>query len=217
MPWSRRPVGAAAFRCEARPAVSTGPAKTGTVGRPRSDAARCAILEATYALLLEQGFARLSIEGIAARAGTGKATIYRWWSGKGDLAIEAFLDAMSPRIAFPDTGSALADLRVQLRSVAREYRGPTGHIIKELIALGQSEPDTIRQFVAGYLRPRRQQAGVVIRRAMAEGELRAGLDVELVIDLLYAPIYHRMLVTLAPIDDGFVDALLDMALAGLAP
>src|SRR5215813_10239635 len=108
-------------------------------GRPRDDAARRAILQATADLLEEVGFDKVSIEGIAGRAGVAKTTIYRWWHNKGVLALEAFLTAVSPKIAFLETAAPLDDLRAQVHKVGKLYRGKTGRVLCELIALAQAD------------------------------------------------------------------------------
>jgi AcrR family transcriptional regulator len=187
-----------------------------SLGRPRSDAAHEAILKATNDLLEEAGFANLTIEGIAERAGVGKSTIYRWWKNKGALAIEAFLEDVAPRIAFPHTSSAMDDLRSQMHSVARVYRGKTGKVVRELIALGQSDPETRKLFIEGYLMPRRNVAKEVLQRAIDQGELKKRIDLEIIVDMLYGPIFHRMLAGHAPIDDAFVDSLVTSLLEGIA-
>src|SRR5260221_2469659 len=84
-------------------------------GRRRSEASRKAILDATYELLKTIGFHQMSIEGVASRAGVGKATIYRWWSSKGVLAVEAFMEAVAPSIEVPETGSARTDIQVPMQ------------------------------------------------------------------------------------------------------
>src|SRR5258708_39963572 len=91
------------------------PSPTAAQGRKRSEASRKAILDATYELLETVGFHQMSIEGVAARAGVGKATIYRWWRSKGVLAVEAFMEAVAPSIAFRDTDSARAEIRRQMK------------------------------------------------------------------------------------------------------
>src|SRR5690606_515806 len=102
-------------------------------GRPRSDTSRSAILKAAHQLLRESGSAGFTVEGVAARAGAGKATIYRWWQSKGTLAIEAFLVELAPRLdAAPHTASALADLRVHVHHAAAIYRGRAGQLLREL-------------------------------------------------------------------------------------
>ena len=186
-----------------------------TPGRKRSETTRRAILDATFGLLEEKGFDRLSIEGVAARAGVGKATIYRWWSSKGLLAVEAFLDAVAPAIAFPDTGSARADILHQMRALAGLYRGPTGRFVREMIALSLSDAAMRAAFVDGFLEPRRAAAYAVFRRGQARGELRADLDPKVAIDGVYGAIYYRLLVSDGAIDDDFVSELAKSVLAGI--
>ncbi|MBI3435960.1 MAG: TetR/AcrR family transcriptional regulator [Proteobacteria bacterium] len=185
-------------------------------GRRRSDKSREAILKATNELLEELGFARLSIEGIAARAGVGKATIYRWWTSKGTLAIEAFLEAVTSKIEFPRTASAVADIKTQIPMVARIYRGKVGRIVRELIALSQSDPETRRLYVQGYLEPRRSAAKEVLQRGIDQGELRAGIDLDVVVDALYGPIFHRLLTDHAPVSGAFASTLVAMVLDSVA-
>jgi len=179
-------------------------------GRPRSSTCRMLALEATNTLLEESGFAKLSMEGIAAKAGVSKATLYRWWPNKGAVAMEAFMAATLPRITFPHTESAMADITAQMRMLAEAYRGATGKIIRELIALGQSDPKTMETFVEGYLTPRRNATKAVLRRGIETGEIRPDVDLEILIDALYAPIFHRLLLEHQPLTDDFV-----LQLAGL--
>jgi AcrR family transcriptional regulator len=186
-------------------------------GRPRDDTARLAVLQATADLLDEIGFARLSIEGIAARAGVAKTTIYRWWQNKGVLALEAFLTAVSPKIAFPETDAPLDDLRAQVHKVAKVYRGKTGRVLCELLALSQADEETHRQLLDGYLQPRRAQSRKCLQRAAKLGLIRADIDVEMLIDAIYGPLWHRMTLKHQPLDAAFVDILLDLVLRGAAP
>src|SRR5260221_9974834 len=106
-------------------------------GRRRSEASRKAILDATYELLKAIGFHQMSIEGVASRAGVGKATIYRWWSSKGVLAVEAFMEAAPPPRAVRQTGSARADIERQMKNLADAYRGRTGEVFTEMIGFSQ--------------------------------------------------------------------------------
>jgi AcrR family transcriptional regulator len=158
-------------------------------GRPRSSASRAAILRAAYQILRERGFAGFTVEGVAARAGAGKATIYRWWQSKGTLAIEAFLVAIAPRMdAVPLTDSALADLRRQIHVAATIYRGRVGQLLRELIALGQEDSGTSRALRSQFVEPRRQAALGALRRAQATGEIRADTDIEVVADEVLGPV-----------------------------
>ncbi len=186
-------------------------------GRPRSVASRDAILKAAYQILNEAGFAGFTVEGVAARAGAGKATIYRWWQTKGTLAIEAFLVALTPRLEQRrESASAIEDLRGQVHHAAGIYRGRAGQLLRELIALGQEDSETSRRLRADFVEPRRLAAMRVLERALASGELTFGIDIEVLADALWGPIFHRLLVSHASIDRGFIDKLLDLVLAGAA-
>ncbi|MFM1885049.1 MAG: hypothetical protein RL026_206 [Pseudomonadota bacterium] len=184
-------------------------------GRPRSDASRAAILKAAYQILREGGFAAFTVEGVAARAGAGKATIYRWWNGKGSLAVEAFLVAVAPRMdAVAESTSAIADLRKQVHLAAAVYRGRVGQLLRELLALEREDSETGKQLTGSFFEPRRRAAFVTLRRAQEAGELRADLDLEVLADALWGPIFHRVLITRASLDRRFIDKLLDLVLAG---
>jgi AcrR family transcriptional regulator len=196
-------------------AKTSRPAGVRSPGRPRSDASRAAILKAAYQILREGGIAEFTVEGVAARAGAGKATIYRWWNGKGPLAVEAFLVAVSPRMdAVSESTSAIADLRKQVHLAAGIYRGRVGQLLRELLALERADSETGKQLASGFLEPRRKAAFVTLRRAREVGELRSDIDLEVLADALWGPILHRVLITRATLDRKFVDKLLDLVLAG---
>jgi AcrR family transcriptional regulator len=183
--------------------------------RKRSKSARQAILTAAFALLEEEGFERLSIEGVAARAGVGKTTIYRWWPTKGVLAVEAFLEAVTPAIAFRQSGSARNDIVRQMKALAKLYRGHTGHLVCQMIGASQLDPAMRKAFTEGFLYPRRECAYAVFQRGVAGGEFRADVDRDVAIDALYSPIYYRLLASGAPIDEAFLDRHIDLILRGL--
>jgi AcrR family transcriptional regulator len=191
--------------------------KVRSPGRPRSDTSRTAILKAAYQILREGGFAGFTVEGVAARAGAGKATIYRWWQTKGRLAIEAFLLAVAPQLdAAPETGSAVADLRTHVHKAAAIYRGRAGQLLRELIALGQEDAETSRVLRTDFVAPRYGMALRLLERAQAAGELAPGVDIEVLADALWGPIFHRLLVSRMPIDRAYVERLLDLVLGRVA-
>ena len=168
-------------------------------GRPRSDAARRAVLAAAIALFEEQGFARLTIEGIAERAGVGRPTIYRWWSSKAAVLMEAFLISVAPQIPFRGSGSARADLQQQIEAVIRLFAGPVGRMIASLIAEAQDDPELAAALRDRYLAERRALARTIIERGIASGEFRPDVDPDVVMDALYAPLYYRLLVRHLPL------------------
>lgn len=193
------------------------PGRARSPGRPRSDASRNAILKAAYQILRECGFAGFTVEGVAARAGAGKATIYRWWQSKGTLAIEAFLVALAPRLeAVPQTDCALVDLRAHVHHAAAIYRGKAGQLLRELIALGQEDSQTSRMLRTDFVAPRYAEAIRILTRAQQSGEIDAEVDLEVLADALWGPIFHRLLVSRMPIGRQFIDKLLDLVLSGVA-
>ena len=190
---------------------------SGQPGRKRDETSRQAILDTTFALLKEEGFDRLSVEGIAARAGVGKTTIYRWWASKGILAVEAFLAAVEPSIAFVNSGSPQHDVVLQMQSLAAVYRGPTGRLVREMIGAAQHDDAMRGAFLAGFLEPRREQARGAIRRGIDAGVFRPDVDLDVAIDAFWAPIYYRLLVSNASLDETAIAAHAGIVLRGLQP
>lgn len=186
-----------------------------TRGRPRSEAARRAILEAAQALLEEGGPGAVSMEAVAARAGVGKPTVYRWWPDRHAVAMAALMakDAGVPQSSA--TGGALASLRTQLHAIARRFATSTGRHVTSMIASADAESELSRAFRNHFVLARRAEGKIWLERAIESGELRAELDRETVLDLLYGPMFFRLLMGHAPLDERFVDGVLDGALDGL--
>lgn len=184
-------------------------------GRPRCTKTRGAIMAAAYETLLERGLAGFSIEGVAARAGCAKTTIYRWWPSKGALAVEAFLAAVEPLLPFPDTGSPIADLKVQLHAFATALNGPPGQVLADLIAEGQNHPETMKAFIAGYLVPRRQFVRARMAKGLETGAIRPDIDLDIALDALFGAIGGRALLWGRPLDPAWVEKLIDTVLRGV--
>jgi AcrR family transcriptional regulator len=187
-------------------------------GRPRSERARNAIVEAAAELLLEQGLATVTMDAVAARAGVSKATIYRWWPTKETLAMDALYHEWSSVPAADDTGSLRGDLLKLLRPWARlAGRRPYGRVIAALLSETQTDPAFAREYRERFVRPRRDRGRAILRRAIERGELPADTRIEVALDLLYGPIYHRLLHGHAPLNDRFVRDVIDTVLDGIAP
>ena len=186
-------------------------------GRPRSEKAHEAILTAAAELLLARGLGAVSMDTVAERAGVSKATIYRWWPTKQMLALDALYHEWDTARPSPrDTGSLRGDLLSLLRPWIRRVRArPYGRVIAALITEAQTDPGFAEQYRARFVEPRREPARALFRRAIERGEIAAG-DFEIALDLLYGPIYHRLLHGHAPLSDRFLEAVVDSALAGLA-
>jgi AcrR family transcriptional regulator len=186
-------------------------------GRPRDEEARQRILDAALEVLEEVGFAQVTTEAIAERAGASKATIYRWWPNKAAVLIEAFREAVSPELPFPDTGCARKDIQLQLRSFVNMLTGRRGRIFAAFLGATQNDAEVAAAFRASWLTPRRTEAKSALARKIERGELRRGLDLDVILDLLYGPIYYRVLTGHGPLTTEYADQLADAALRGLAP
>ncbi|HEY1731511.1 MAG TPA: TetR/AcrR family transcriptional regulator [Terriglobales bacterium] len=183
-------------------------------GRPRNERSRQAILRSTLKLLRRHGFAALSIEAVAADAHVGKATVYRWWPTKGALVVDAFSSSIENELHFPDSGSVREDMRVQMNQYLEVLRSRSGRIIAGVIAAGQSDPSLMEEFRARFLRPRRQEAYRTLQRGIDRKELPRDLDLDLVLDLLYGGIYMRFLIRHDELNEGYVDEVCRIVLAG---
>jgi AcrR family transcriptional regulator len=187
-------------------------------GRPRSQKAHEAILEAAAELLLAQGLTGVSMDAIAAWAGVSKATIYRWWPTKETLAMDALYREWAGVPPARDTGSLRGDLLSLLRPWARLASSrPYGRVIAALLAQAQTDPAFAREYRERFVGPRRDQARAIFRRAIERGEIPAKTKTEVALDLLYGPLYHRLLHGHAPLNDQFVRDVIDTALDGIAP
>jgi AcrR family transcriptional regulator len=176
----------------------------------RSEQARQAVLEAADDLLVEKGFTGVTIEGIAARAGVAKQTIYRWWKTKTDVLLDAFLQDAAEALTPADHGDLARDLRAHLRQLAHFLtRSDAGAVFRALIGHAQHDPVFAAALRAGYLDEQRRRDRLPLERALQRGELPAGLDTAAEIDHLVGPVYHRVLVTGECVDQAFTDRLVD--------
>ena len=191
-------------------------AETRRPGRKRCEDTQQAILQAAYALLEEGGMGKFTIEGVAARSGAAKTTIYRWWPSKGRLAAEAFLVSTETQVTPPETGSAVADLKAHMRLLAALFRSRVGYIIAGLLAEGHSDPAAVEVYRKGIVERRDNITGAILQRGIAQGELRPDLDVEATLDALYSPLYTRLLMVFGPLDDAYIERLADTVLRGIA-
>jgi AcrR family transcriptional regulator len=184
-------------------------------GRPRSERARRAILKAANELLESEGFVAVTMEAIAERAGVSKATVYRWWPNRAAVVMDGFLSTVSSEVPFPHTGHAREDMRIHMRRLTEAFDGKIGRTVAALIAEGQANPELAEALRSRWLSVRRTEAREILELGIERGELREDLDLEVAVDVLYGPIYYRMLVGHAPLDDDFADALADHVFAGL--
>lgn len=178
--------------------------KARTGGRPRNEATRRLILSTTLDLLRQQTLQSLTVEAIAKAAGVSKATIYRWWSSKALIAIDAFIEhhiVRTPMRRDVSPGQAIAE---HLRSLTEQYAGFPGRIVAQIVAEAQSDPEIAREFRERFHYGRRAVVRETLEQWRLSGEISPGVNVEALMDLLYAPVYMRLMLGHAPLDDKFV-------------
>jgi AcrR family transcriptional regulator len=186
-------------------------------GRPRSEQARLSILRSTLKLLGKSGFSDLTMEGVAEHADVGKATVYRWWPNKAALVADAFAGSTTRKLHFPDTGSVCTDMSQQMRQLVKIFLSRRGRIVSAILSAGQSDRAVIAAFRERFLKPRRREAYATLRRGIARGELRKDVDMDLLLDSLYGPIYMRFLIRHDKLTPDFVDRLCELVLGGACP
>jgi len=177
----------------------------------RSERARAAILDASVALCQEEGYAKATMEGIAKRAGVGKQTIYRWWPSKAAVVLEALNETAGSVTDFPDTGDIVADLRTQMTGLVGLLTSDAFNAYATgLIAAGQTDEAIATSVLDTLIRPRVAACVRRLERASEQGQLRADVDPEDVVELLYAPLYYRLLLRTRPITTEQVTMILDL-------
>jgi AcrR family transcriptional regulator len=183
-------------------------------GRPRSLRTDKAILRAASEMVTESGLAGMTIEGVAERAGAGKASIYRRWPSKGALAFDAVFDEILANQPTPDTGTLEGDLTQVAGNWVRSSTSRLGgRTVAHLIAEVQSDPDLAAAWRERFVKRIRQERRPIVERAIARGEIPPGSDPELVLDLLYGPLYHRYLNGHLPLDQSFAKGVARMVAA----
>jgi AcrR family transcriptional regulator len=189
-------------------------------GRPRSEKARQAILDAAIELLLDQGLQAMSMDGVALRAGVSKATIYRWWPSKERLALDALATewASSQPTQQRDTGTLRGDLLARFRPWVRQLnRKPYARVVAGLVAAAQTDAEFAELYRRHFVQPRRDGTRQLLVRARDRGEIAADTDLEVTLDLLYGPVYHRLLHGHAPLTERFVRHVIDAVIAAMSP
>ncbi|NMG08412.1 TetR/AcrR family transcriptional regulator [Brasilonema sp. UFV-L1] len=184
--------------------------------RRRNQRSHQAILKATAELLEEKGYRDICIEAIASRAGVGKQTIYRWWPSKAAVVMEAYSEKATQNIPTPDTGSVKQDLYQILQQLfAILTTTTTGTAVTGLIAEAQMDASLAEAFREQFIKCRRAATRTILERGIARGELRPDLNLELVIDTIYGPIWYRLLLKHATLDDAFAEELVNFLIVGI--
>jgi AcrR family transcriptional regulator len=183
----------------------------------RSARVRAAAIAATLAELAESGYASLSLESVAQRAGVHKTTLYRRWGSREDLVLEAILDQVGTHVAVVDTGVFRDELLELARTAARNATMPeVAAMARAVVAQSPYDPrlaEASRRFWAERL----TIDGAIVERAIERGELPADTDPRLVIESVLGPIHLRLLLTGKPVDDAFLEHIVAVVVRGVAP
>jgi AcrR family transcriptional regulator len=182
----------------------------------RSTTAHAAILEATWAEVIDKGYAGLTVEGIASRAGVGKQTLYRWWPSKAAVLLEAVNSRSQQTSQFPDSADLLTDLGDQLAGVAEFLAAEGGAVQRALLAAAQSDPELAADIRRLIIEPRTQACVQRLTKAQADGQLRTEVDPLDIVELVYAPLYYRLILGTRPLSADDSRRQLQRVLDGLA-
>ncbi|GAA2519823.1 TetR/AcrR family transcriptional regulator [Winogradskya humida] len=192
-------------------------------GRRPAGEVREGVLRAAADLLLSEGIKAVTFDRVASAAGSSKMTLYKWWPSAGALAAEAYFAHSEHQLEFPDTGDIRADLTAQLRSFVRllthegeRTREGTGSVLAGLIGVAQTDPELSAAFSEHYSAPRRALAVAAFEKARDRGQLRAGIDLGILVDQLWGACYNRLLIPDAPLTEDYAVALVNNALDGAA-
>jgi AcrR family transcriptional regulator len=177
-------------------------------GRPRDPQVDSAIRQAALDLLVEEGFARMSMEGVANRAGVGKAAIYRRWDSKTALVVDAIHDLVSPHLDWPNTDDIRADLEVIFGKSLDKMRGMEGGLMAAVVSELVRNPELAATVRSQFPGCRKEDLLDRIRGAIDDGQLPPG-DAELLAEVGFAIIHHRMLLSDAPLSDDLPKRLVE--------
>jgi AcrR family transcriptional regulator len=172
-------------------------------------------LQAARQMIAENGPTALTMEGIAARAGVGKPTIYRWWPDRHSVAMAALMENESVPAMSGGGKSALRSLHKQLRRVISLFAAPVGRNVTAMIASADSESELSKAFRNHFVLARREEGRALLLQAIDHGEIRREANVEIVLDMIYGALFFRLLMGHAPLNDALVRQLLKEVLNGL--
>jgi AcrR family transcriptional regulator len=189
--------------------------KAPNTGRPRSPKIHHAVLAAAAKLVLADGFGSLTMDTIAAAADVGRMTLYRRWPNKAAIVMDAFVARVDPNTLFAEGENYLESIRLQMRAMAKSFRGEDGVLMRALLGAAQLDPELATALRDRWTMPRRRMAIAYFRDGMKRGYLRPDTDPDVIIDLLYAPIYYRLQMGTGPLSYAYVDEIFDHAMRGV--
>jgi AcrR family transcriptional regulator len=189
---------------------------TRRAGRPRSEAARQAILQAALEIARERGTAGLTMDAVARRATVSKETVYRWWRSKGEVLLEALAELGERNIPTRDTGTLAGDLATFMRATARTLDAPTRRVLRTLAAQAAANEAFAGDVRDRFLARRREALATILDRAVERGELAPERSAMLQ-DVVFGSLWYRLIFGVAPLDRAWADAVTETVCAASSP
>jgi AcrR family transcriptional regulator len=186
-------------------------------GRPRSTECHGAILDSVLQMMQKNGYNAVTIEGVARHAGVGKQTIYRWWGSRAELILDAFANHAADLVPTPDRGSLREDLDTFMNAGFQRLFRDYGEILRGLMADAALDPDFAKILREAFILKRRKATMEILRRGIERGEIAADADLDLMTDMLFGPVWFRLLVQHAKLDTAFAKQLVGAVIGAFAP
>lgn len=190
-------------------------------GRPRAAGTRAAMVRAAASLLAEGGPPAVTMEAVAALAGVGKPTLYRYFANRHELAMAALIETVPSESGRPPAragaASPVARLRTALAALARLFATPNGRNVASLMAAADRDSEVARAFRSHFIQARREEGAALLAAAAASGEIAADTDIETALDMIYGSVFYRLMMGHRPLDAAFTERVVDLALAALQP
>jgi len=173
------------------------------------------VLDAARELFEVGGYTAATIEAVAARSGVAKTTIYRWWPNRASLLVELLAEVHTAAVPLPGSGEPVRAMVSELRDAAAAANGLSGKLLTALLGEGQHDPEVNAALLEGLFYPRRATTARVIRRAQERGALRPDVPPDIAADMLFGPLFYRMLVRHHPVTKAFMMQVFRYAMDGL--
>lgn len=197
---------------------STGkPGGSASRGRPRSEETRLKIMRATSDLLRESGMPALTIEAVAARAGVGKPTIYRYWANANELAMAALMETAPAKPASGTSDDALGRVRAILYRISETFSHATGRYVASMLAASHEDSEVSKAFRSHFIRARREEVAAELNTARKVGLIRKDAEIDLALDMLFGAVFYHLLMNQAAMNTAYMDNMFKAVMRGLEP
>jgi AcrR family transcriptional regulator len=189
------------------------------IGRPPRNSAtsHAAVMDTVYQLLQEKPASELTMEEVALRSKVSKPTLYKWWPSKAALIMAMFHERLDRKAEPPRLSTAEETIRAKMRHLIRQFNGPFGKVMGDLVAEGQADPAILNELYERHIKLRRASTVEDIERGKTGGELHPDIDPELLVDMIFGPVYYRLLLRLGSLNEKYGNELVTQAFRNARP